>query len=144
MLGITVGILYMMSHDTNCGYKKILGLRGDRTGQGRTKTITRSASWRFLALKKYKTFMTCKLPSHPKSQSLFHKNTSSHDVHTMTLHVPNKNFDPPTPMKMRKLMSSQRSFSNLYCLSNKDYKKAVKIGHFLAFHFFEAFLCNVI
>ena len=35
MVGITVGILYMMSHDTNCGYKKILGLRGDRTGQGR-------------------------------------------------------------------------------------------------------------
>ena len=33
MVGITVGILYMMSHDTNCGYKKILGLRGDRTGQ---------------------------------------------------------------------------------------------------------------
>ena len=55
MVGITVGILYMMSHDTNCGYKKILGLRGDRTGQGRTKTITRSASWRFLALKNKKT-----------------------------------------------------------------------------------------
>ena len=35
MVGITVGILYMMSHDTNCGYKKILGLRGDRTGQDR-------------------------------------------------------------------------------------------------------------
>ena len=36
MLGITVGIFYMMSHDTNYGYKKILGLRGDRqdrTGQ---------------------------------------------------------------------------------------------------------------
>ena len=37
MLRITVGIFYMMSHDTNYGYKKILGLRGDRqtdrTGQ---------------------------------------------------------------------------------------------------------------
>ena len=30
MLRITVGIFYMMSHDTNYGYKKILGLRGDR------------------------------------------------------------------------------------------------------------------
>ena len=41
MLGFTVGIFYMISHDTNYGYEKILGLRGDRTGQ---KTITRSAS----------------------------------------------------------------------------------------------------
>ena len=80
----------------------------------------------------------------PKLQIVFHKNSSSLDLHTMSLHVPTKNFDAPTPLKMRKLMSSQRSFSNLYCLSNKDYKKAEKIGHFLAFHFFEAFLCNVI
>ena len=37
MLRITVGIFYMMSHDTNYGYKKILGLRGDRqTGQKRS------------------------------------------------------------------------------------------------------------
>ena len=34
MFGITVEIFYMMSHDTNYGYKKIFGLRGDRqTGQ---------------------------------------------------------------------------------------------------------------
>ena len=48
----------MISNDTKFGYEKILGLRGDRTGQDRTgqdrtgqdrtgqdkKTITRSAS----------------------------------------------------------------------------------------------------
>ena len=28
MLGITVGIFYMMSHDTNYGYKKIFRLKG--------------------------------------------------------------------------------------------------------------------
>ena len=30
LLGITVGIFYMMNHDTNYGCNKILGLRGDR------------------------------------------------------------------------------------------------------------------
>ena len=55
MLGITVGILYMLSHDTNCGYKKILGLRGDRqtdrTGQKRSLEARADA---FLRLKKKK------------------------------------------------------------------------------------------
>ena len=62
MVGITVGILYMMSHDTNCGYKKILGLRGDRTGQGRagqkrSLEARADAFWR--------------LKNHPKLSSIF-------------------------------------------------------------------------
>ena len=33
MLGITVGIFYMMSYGTNYGYKKIFRLKGRQTGQ---------------------------------------------------------------------------------------------------------------
>ena len=53
MVGITVGILYMMSHDTNCGYKKILGLRGDRAGQKRSLEARADA---FSRLKKIRIF----------------------------------------------------------------------------------------
>ena len=43
MLGITVGIFYVMSHDTNYGYKKILGLRGDRQKKGQKRSLEAQA-----------------------------------------------------------------------------------------------------
>ena len=51
LLALVCQYLYSSLH--YLGYEKILGLllKGDR--QDRTKTITRSASWRFLALKKW-------------------------------------------------------------------------------------------
>ena len=50
MLGITVGIFYMMSHDTNYGYKKIFRLKGRQTGQKRSLEARADA---FSRLKKH-------------------------------------------------------------------------------------------
>ena len=61
MLRITVGIFYMMSHDTNYGCKKILGLRGDRqdrTGQKRSLEARADA---FSRLKNSETFVSFEL-----------------------------------------------------------------------------------
>ena len=60
MLGITVGIFYMMNHDTNYGYNKILGLRGDRQKRSlearadafsRLKICFWEVTWKVLELK---------------------------------------------------------------------------------------------
>ena len=57
------------------GYEKILGLRGGRTGK---KTITRSASWRFLALKKCKTGLAS--TNFSQTKCFIYKNFSSEHV----------------------------------------------------------------
>ena len=52
MLGITVGIFYMMSYGTNYGYKKIFRLKGRQTGQKKRSLEARADAFSRLKILK--------------------------------------------------------------------------------------------